>query len=108
MGSCGGSGQVIKLLERFFYWWGCRVASHPWKLILAALLATALGSLGLLNFTSEADGWSYWLPEGSRHKTVQGRRTESLVKFDGFGFDEIAPPLYRMVHQVARYLLLKS
>ena len=68
------NGKVIHLLERFFYWWGCRVASLPWAFILAALLATAFFSLGLLNFTSEADGWSYWLPEGSRHKAVQGWR----------------------------------
>ena len=73
-------GRVIQLLERFFFWWGCRVASRPWIFILAALVATALGSLGLLNFSSEADGWSYWLPEGSRHKTVQKWKKENFVE----------------------------
>ena len=64
------SRKVNRLYERFFYWWGCAVASNPYKVILATLLLTGLCSLGLLNFTSEADGWKIWLPEGSRHSEV--------------------------------------
>ena len=30
------NGKVIHLLERFFYWWGCRVASLPWAFILGS------------------------------------------------------------------------
>ena len=54
------------------------VASNPKKVILAALLGIALGSLGLLNFTSEGDGWSFWLPEGSRHQKVTDWLEENL------------------------------
>ena len=64
------SRKVNRLYERFFYWWGCTVASNPYKVILATLLLTGLCSLGLLKFRSEADGWKIWLPEGSRHSQV--------------------------------------
>ena len=65
------NGMVAEVLAKFFYWWGCKVASNPKKVIVASFLAASICSLGLLNFNSEADGWGYWLPEGSRHKTVQ-------------------------------------
>ena len=60
------SGMVSGLAETFFYSWGHAVASHPCKFILATLAVTALSLLGLLNFSSEADGWKIWLPEGTR------------------------------------------
>ena len=40
-------GRVNRCLERLFYWWGCIVASNPWKVILATLVITGLGALGL-------------------------------------------------------------
>ena len=49
MGGCGCSktNPAVSLLERFFYWWGCTVASHPWRVISATLAFTALCSLGM-------------------------------------------------------------
>ena len=47
---------MAPLFERFFFWWGCAVASHPWKVIAATLVITGLGSLGLLNFKAELFG----------------------------------------------------
>ena len=58
--------RASHLAETFFYSWGHAVASHPCKFILATLAVTALSLLGLLNFSSEADGWKIWLPEGTR------------------------------------------
>ena len=55
---CDGFGTDV--LARFFYWWGCKVASNPKKFILASFLATAACSLGLVKFHSNADGWEYW------------------------------------------------
>ena len=66
--------------ERFFYWWGCTVASNPWKFIAATLVITGLGSLGLLDFKAETNGWKMWLPEGSRHKTVQRWKKDNFVE----------------------------
>ena len=54
------------LARNFFFSWGHAVASHPCKFIAATLALTALSLLGLLNFSSEADGWKIWLPEGTR------------------------------------------
>ena len=42
------SNGVISSLERFFSWYGCLVASHPWTAILICLAATVGGGLGLL------------------------------------------------------------
>ena len=39
----GGSWRVTRWFERFFYSWGCTVASHPWKVIAATLIVTGLG-----------------------------------------------------------------
>ena len=58
--------RTSNLADTFFYSWGHAVASHPCKFILATLVVTALSLLGLLNFSSEADGWKIWLPEGTR------------------------------------------
>ena len=70
----------------FFYSWGHAVASHPCKFILATFGVTALSLLGLLNFSSEADGWKIWLPEGTRDafqcsSWFQGNSTWSIIKF---------------------------
>ena len=64
-------GRVALRLEEFFYWWGCTVATHPLKVILATLVVTGLSSVGLLNFNSEMDGVKMMLPEGSRHSLVE-------------------------------------
>ena len=70
--SClGGPFSSTRLLERFFYWWGCKVASNPYKVVLASALMVALCSLGLLNFKSEANAWKLYLPDGSYHSKVQ-------------------------------------
>ena len=71
---------AIQIFENFFYWWGRTVASNPYAVILPCLLLTGLCSLGLLNFSSEADGWKLFLPEGSRHLTVQSWREEHFVE----------------------------
>ena len=71
---------AIQIFENFFFWWGCAVASNPYAVILPCLLLTGLSSLGFLNFSSEADGWKLFLPEGSRHLTVQNWREEHFVE----------------------------
>ena len=72
--------KVASLFERLFYWWGCAVASHPWKVIAATLVITGLGSLGLLNFKAETNGWKMWLQEGSRYSTTQQWKSEHFVE----------------------------
>ena len=71
---------AIEIFENFFYWWGCAVASNPYAVILPCLLLTGLCSLGFLNFSSEADGWKLFLPEGSRHLAVQNWREEHFLE----------------------------
>lgn len=66
-----GPFSPTRLLENFFYWWGCKVARNPYKVVLASLLMVGLCALGLLNFKSEADAWKLYLPDGSHHSTVQ-------------------------------------
>ena len=44
---CCKTNPAVALLERFFYWWGCSVASHPWRVISATLAFTAICSLGM-------------------------------------------------------------
>ena len=46
------SNGVISSLERFFSWYGCLVASHPWTSILICLALTVGGGLGLLRSVS--------------------------------------------------------
>ena len=75
-----GDKIVVQSLQRFFYWWGCTVAQNPLKVILATLLITGLSLLGMLNFSSEADGWKMYLPEGSRHSRVQKWKDEHFVE----------------------------
>ena len=70
----------VELLDRFFYWWGCQVALHPWKVILATIVIVCFSSLGLLRFTSEADGWRLYLPEGSRHSIVQNWKKDHFTE----------------------------
>ena len=68
------------LLENVFYWWGCKVASNPYKVIFASALMVGLCSLGLLNFKSEADAWKLYLPAGSHHSTVQSWKQDHFVE----------------------------
>ena len=68
------------MFERFFYSWGCTVASNPWKFIAATLVITGLGSLGLLDFRAETNGWKMWLPEGSRYSLRQQWKNEHFVE----------------------------
>ena len=75
-----GDKIVIQSLQRFFLWWGCTVALNPLKVILATLLITGLSLFGMLNFSSEADGWKCYLPEGSRHSKVQKWKDEHFVE----------------------------
>ena len=72
-GKCihGASGRVKKLLEQFFYWWGCTVASNPYKVILTVILLAGLSTLSLLSFSSESSSWKLWLPSDSRHWNVE-------------------------------------
>ena len=70
MGDQKANRSVAHHLETFFYWWGCKVASHPWKIILATLSLTGLTSLGLVNFKAETDGFKLWLGEKSHHSQV--------------------------------------
>ena len=74
------SRLAIEIFENFFYWWGCTVASNPFIVIVPCLIFTGLCSLGFLNFSSEADGWKLFLPEGSRHLVVQNWREEHFVE----------------------------
>jgi predicted RND superfamily exporter protein len=74
------SKVVIRLFEKFFYFWGCFVATHPWKVIMATLVVTGLSMIGLVNFNSEADGWKLWLPESSRHIQTQNWKKEHFVE----------------------------
>ena len=51
MGLIGRMSKGVKgSLERFFYWWGTVVTCHPYKVIGACLLLTALSSVGFLKF----------------------------------------------------------
>ena len=75
-----GDKIVVQSLQRFFQWWGNKVALNPIKVILATLLITGLSVLGMLNFSSEADGWKVYLPEGSRHSKVQKWKDEHFVE----------------------------
>ena len=72
--------KLAHVFETFFYWWGCKVSENPWKIILACLFVTGLASLGLLNFSSETDGWKLWLPEGSRHSVITNWKKEHFVE----------------------------
>ena len=56
------SRKVNGFYETFFYWWGCTVATNPYKVILATLLLTGLCSIGLLNFTSGTNCIKIGLP----------------------------------------------
>ena len=47
---CCSTNPAVALLERFFYWWGCSVASHPWRVISATLAFTVISSLGMSYF----------------------------------------------------------
>ena len=75
-----GDKIVVQSLQRFFQWWGCTVALNPLKVIFATLLITGLSLFGMLNFSSEADGWKCYLPEGSRHSKVQKWKDEHFVE----------------------------
>ena len=55
------------------------MSANPWKVILSTLLLTSLASLGVLNFSSETDGWKLWLPEGSRHSVITKWKKEHFV-----------------------------
>ena len=85
---CKGDKKLLKctnwklahVFETFFYWWGCKVSENPWKIILSCLVVTGLASLGLLNFSSETDGWKLWLPEGSRHSVITNWKKEHFVE----------------------------
>ena len=72
--------KVIQSTEHFFYRWGCLVATHPIKVILVTSMFTALGALGLVNLRAESDGWKFWLPEGSRHFSVQKWKEAHFVE----------------------------
>ena len=56
------------------------MALNPWKVILATLVIVCFSSLGLLKFTSEADGWKLYLPEGSRHSIVQNWKKDHFTE----------------------------
>ena len=73
-------GKASHLFERFFYWWGRTVASNPWKFIAATLVMTGLGSLGLLDFKAETNGWKMWLSEGSRYSLRQQWKSDHFVE----------------------------
>ena len=62
---------VINSLEKVFYRWGHFVASHPYAVIVCALVATAACGTGFLNFTSMADVQKLYLPPD--HIYLQGR-----------------------------------
>ena len=74
------SQRLIKLLEQFFYWWGCTVATHPLKVILSMVTFTGICSLGLLNFNAVSDGWDFWLPEGTRHSRMQQWKKDNFIE----------------------------
>ena len=75
-----GDKIVVQSLQKFFHWWGCTVARNPLKVILATLLITGLSLFGMLNFSSEVNGWKIYLPEGSRHSKVQKWKDEHFVE----------------------------
>jgi Niemann-Pick C1 protein len=64
----GCQDGIIGSLEKFFRWYGELVATHPKKAILACLIATVLGGLGLFRFYEEADAASIVIPNNSQFR----------------------------------------
>ena len=74
------SNRVIQLLENFFCWWGCLVATNPYKVIMVTIICSGLCALGLLNFRAESNGWKFWLPDGTRFSEVQRWKAAHFVE----------------------------
>ena len=52
-------------MERFFLWFGQKVAKYPGWVILVCLIFTGLCSLGFLLLESETDQLELWVPTDS-------------------------------------------
>jgi len=58
---------VIDSLERFFTWWGKFVAIHPYPVISACFVITAVSALGFLRFRMEHQANLLWIPKDSAY-----------------------------------------
>ena len=67
-------------VEKFFYSWGCAVASNPWKVILATIAVTGLCSIGLCNFRVESRAQRLWLPDQSKFSSRDEWKGEHFIE----------------------------
>ena len=63
-------------MERFYHWYGQKVAKYPGWVILGCLIFAGLTSLGFLLLESETEQSNLWVPEDSDFK----KNTEWLSK----------------------------
>lgn len=82
------SSEVVRVLEKLFYSWGCFVARRPWTVIITSLILTSLCSIGFLSFTFESDPNKLWIPKGSSYLAnkqwlsvnfPQNKRVQTLI-----------------------------
>ncbi|KYR01019.1 Niemann-Pick C type protein [Tieghemostelium lacteum] len=77
-------GKDSTFIQKFFYWYGLKVANNPYKIMLGCLVFTALASLGCIMLQIEQDPVKLWVTADSR------------AALEKQYFDENFGPFYRI------------
>jgi len=65
------NGLIIGLLEAVFFRWGKFVSAHPYPVILASVVFTAICTLGFINFRQVHQANLLWIPPESEYNVNQ-------------------------------------
>lgn len=60
-----GSVCFVIQLERFYYWYGKKVATYPLAFSLICIIVCTLSGIGLYGYNEEANPYKLWIPQDS-------------------------------------------